>query len=396
MKKKDAIWLFAGGTMQEIVSQEILSRGYKLIITDMNKDCYCSKYADELIELDTFDILGNLKEAKRLKKKYFIKAVLTAAADCHETVAVVGKFLKVHVINPNIAHICRYKNLCREVLVKANIPQPKFKIVFTYKEAQNFIKELEGRAVIKATNNSGSRGFSIVNKIEEFTVEKFELALQSGTTKSVLIEEILVPIESEVAEQSVETVWYNGKMYWLNWVDRLFRKDSRFYNALKGDDFSEKNWGVELGHINPALHDYQTKLSVYEMINKAGIALGMLNEKGGHILKFDIMLTKNGPYIIEITPRLSGGWDSSRSTPERGANFVGGLVSLSLNQKMDLPFWHRYFEYKDPNIYAVVLARVDSNAKDCIGRKFSIGTDYNLEKGIQKALINLKGEKYVI
>ena len=56
MIKNKAIWLFAGGEMQAIASKKILNHGYKLIITDQNPDCYCAKFADELVEKDTFDI----------------------------------------------------------------------------------------------------------------------------------------------------------------------------------------------------------------------------------------------------------------------------------------------------------------------------------------------------
>ena len=53
----------------------------------------------------------------------------------------------------------------------------------------------------------------------------YERAREAGTTGLVIVEELLHPVETEIAEQSVETLWYNGTMYWLNWVDRLFRKD---------------------------------------------------------------------------------------------------------------------------------------------------------------------------
>lgn len=59
MKKEKAIWLFAGGPMQESAARKILNFGYKLILTDLNKNCVCAKYANEFIECDTFDLEGN-------------------------------------------------------------------------------------------------------------------------------------------------------------------------------------------------------------------------------------------------------------------------------------------------------------------------------------------------
>jgi hypothetical protein len=162
----------------------------------------------------------------------------------------------------------------------------------------------------------------------------------------VVVEEMLEPLEDEISEQSVETLWYNGKMYWLNWVDRLFRKDFLLFDSLKTGIYENVSWGVELGHINPALHREEIKEMVRDLIHRAGLAIGMKKEKGGHILKADVMLTAEGPYILELTPRLSGGWDSSASTPVRGANFVGGAIGMALGEGL-LSNHYCYFQYKN-------------------------------------------------
>lgn len=381
--------------MQAGAAIKIQQAGYRLIITDMNPDCACAGYADELVEADTFDINKNLKSSRTLSEKYSIKAVVTVAADCHETVSRVGRSLGLHAIDPLISRSCRYKNLTRDLLKKAQIPQPRFKSVKGLKEAREFIGALGGRGALKATNSSGSRGFSAIENIEELTPEAFENALSAGTTGNVLVEELLIPLESEIAELSVETVWSNGRMYWLNWVDRLFRKDFLLFKGLRGA-YGDVPWGVELGHINPAVHSRETKENIRDMIYRAGIAIGMAGERGGHILKADVMLTANGAYLLELTPRLSGGWDSSGSTPARGADFTGGAIAMALNRRPDINMWHEYFEYKNPSLYASVMARVDPGAKDCIGRRFAMGTGFEREASIGEALKNLKRENYVI
>jgi hypothetical protein len=185
-------------------------------------------------------------------------------------------------------------------------------------------------------------------------------------------------------------------MYWLSWVDRLFRKDFLLFNSLKTGMYDGVAWGIEIGHINPAIHDLATKIAVFELIRRAGAAIGMKRERGGHVLKADIMLTKNGPYIIELTPRLSGGWDSSASTPARGADFAGGLIALALGEVLDLGMWHRYFEFANPALFASVMAKIGEGAQDCIGRRFAIGADFERERSIERALNNLTEERYVV
>ena len=132
------------------------------------------------------------------------------------------------------------------------------------------------------------------------------------------------------------------------------------------------------------------------MIHAAGIAIGMNKEVGGHVLKADIMLTNDGPVIIELTPRLSGGWDSSGTTPARGADFQGGIIRLALGESLDLNLWHSYFEFKNPNLYASILTDIVPDTKDCIGRKFALGYGFERKDSLQLAFNNAKENKYVI
>lgn len=398
MKKQRAVWLFGGGPMQKIAAKKIKERGFKLIITDMDPKCVCASFADEFVSLNTFDIPGNLKASDALKKKYDIKGILGIAVDCHETVAVVARHLRLPGIDPKISKICRYKIEARKVLARAGIPQPAFRHVRTLAELKLAVKEIGLPAAIKATNNSGSRGFGAIHKISDATEELLNEALNSGTTGYAIVEQLLIPVENEIAEQSVETLWYDGKMYWLNWVDRLFRKDFKQFNDLEsiGKKFyGGIGWGVEIGHINPAIHSDALKKEVSDMIYKAGKAIGMHKQRGGHILKADLMLTEKGPYILELTPRLSGGWDSSMSTPMRGADFVGGMISMAFGEPLTLDLWHKYFEYGSPNTFVAVLTSIEKNAKNCIGRKFAVGSGYDRGEALHNAYYQLSKEKFL-
>ena len=394
--KNKAVWLFAGSPMQKIAARKIKELGFKLILTDQDTKCSCLKFADEFINLDTFDIQGNLKTAEKLKTKYQIKAVFTSAADCHETVAHVAKALNLPGINPEISHICRYKIKTRQKLNKAGIPQPVSTMAQSIKEAQLSSEEIGLPVLLKSSNNSGSRGLVKIDKLSDITPEVFLYTLRSGTTNYLVVEKLLQPVESGIAEQSVETLWYNGKMYWLNWVDRLFRKDFNLFESFKKVFQKAKfEWGVELAHINPAVHDFKLKQRVFEMIYKAGIAIGMDEQTGGHVLKADIMFTKDGPYILELTPRLSGGWDSSITTPLRGADFVGGVITLALGEKLTLDLWHQYFEYKNPALYASIFAKVSPRAKDSIDRQFAVGSSFDREISLKNAYEELIKGNYI-
>ena len=54
------------------------------------------------------------------------------------------------------------------------------------------------------------------------------------------------------------------------------------------------------------------------------------------VFKSDTIITKNGPKILEVTPRLSGGFDSQKTTPiSSGRNFIRAAIRLSIGLPVD-------------------------------------------------------------
>jgi len=75
-----------------------------------------------------------------------------------------------------------------------------------------------------------------------------------------------------------------------NWVDRLFRKDfdsvAHPWNAAD-DPYRDISWAIELGHLILPNMDCRCGRS-RGLVRRAGEAIGMGSQKGGHILKADI------------------------------------------------------------------------------------------------------------
>lgn len=393
--KDKAIWLFGGGPMQKPVVDRIKERGYKLILTDKSDAPYCLPFADEFVHLDLYDLEGNAKAAEGLRERFDIKAAMAAGIDACEGPAVVAKKLGIHGVDPAIARIYRYKNEHRKILAAAGIPQPWSTSAATFDEAKKIIAEHGLPACFKSTNNAGSRGFSALRKDSDVTEGAFNLARTNGTTGLVVVEELLQPTEDEIAEQSLETLWYDGAMYWLNWVDRPFRTDMKFFPGIDASRYRNLNWGVEIGHLNPAVHSPHTLDSVRDMVYKAGVALGLSGQSGGHIMKCDIMLTKKGPYILEPTLRLSGGWDSAGSTPARGGDFIGGAIEMALGNALTPELFYKHFVYRYPDLQVAVLTDIPDGAENCIGRSFALATGATRQEALKHASENLAAEKYL-
>jgi biotin carboxylase len=225
---------------------------------------------------------------------------------------------------------------------------------------------------MKATDNSGSRGLQVLSKGQLPSAEEFAYTQSNGSTGEVILEERLEADPTQVSECSVETLWLDGKMHWFNWVDRIFGRDLHLFPSLKGR--YQVRDGIEVGHINPAHHAPAVKDAVFDAMEKAGQALGFHELRGGHLLKGDIFITKAGPVILELTPRCSGGWDSSATSPARGADLHGGLIQLALGAPLTLDLWHRHFNFRHGEQSAVILATVPDGAVDCIGRQYAMAT----------------------
>ena len=397
-ERKKAIWLVAGGPMQRVAAEKILARGFRLIISDGDKDCVLVHLADEFVEVDIFDVENHIKHADKLNELYEISGVFTAASDCHETVALLAQHLELHGIDPAVSKTCRQKHQTRKVLSDYGIIQPRSALATTFKQAIDIANELTYPIAVKPTDSSGSRGFFAIKNRGEFTELKFKKALSFGSVNAVIIEDLLTPIEDQIAELSVETLWVDGNYFWLNWVDRLFRSDFKYFPNLFGEGenpYENVNWGVELAHLNPAQHSVSIEGELRSLLERAGKAIGMTEQKGGHILKFDIMLTDKGPVILEMTPRLSGGWDSSLSSVIRGGDLVDGAIGMSLGEQIDKSYIDKYFSFKNKPCHVAVLSKIELNAENCIGRRFVCGKANNRINALTNAIDSLKMQKFI-
>lgn len=373
--KDSAVWLITGGPMQKIAAKKIRLNGFQLIVSDGNSNAVCKNMADLFLNIDTFDVDSHIKACDEVLKRFDVKAVLTFAADCHLTVAKVAAFLNLPHIDPQISQICRDKFKTRELLRTSDFLQPESHMVSSFDEAKQILhSNIKKTFVLKATDNSGSRGFQIINNPNNFSIEQFQYTQKFGTTGKVILEEQLVADPTQISEASVETLWYQGQMYWINWVDRIFSRDLKFFPDVCMR--TKPNEWIEIAHVNPAKRDFSSKKQVISLMQNAGRALGMHQQNWGHLLKGDIFFTESGPVILELTPRSSGGWDSSGSSVSRGADIAGGVLQMALGYPLTLDIWYRFFNYHEAERTAVVFSRIPDQAKDCIGRSCALSSGY--------------------
>ncbi len=318
MNSKDYFWIIGGGILQIPLIKEVKKLGMKTIVSDADKNCICKDEADIFIKIDIFDIKSHIEFAESISKDgIFIRGVLAAGIDAPETMAVLSKHLKLPGVSPEIARIVNNKDIFRKKMTEIGIDVPKFEVVDNknIKNLEMIVNRIGFPLIVKNTSSSGSRGTKIFyeNNISDIH-EKVIEAIQVSRSSKALIESLWVG-----SEHTVETIYdIDGVFHECFITDRIF-------------DLSE-GYALETGLVHPSQLDVEKQKDIYDLVKKVSDLIGI---KVG-ASKFDIMYTKDGPKIIEMTVRLSGGFDCQYLVPAAtGKNILKAAILTAIGENFE-------------------------------------------------------------
>lgn len=318
--KRKNLLIIGGGVLQYETFNECVKMGLGRILVDGSADCYCRK--SPLLRDEHF-ILANIKNKelvlsqvkKWLKKHRDVKivGVYTQGCDVAVTVAYVAEKLGLPSIGSDVAYLTNNKIAMREAFYEAEIPQPEFDEQL-----------LEFPVVVKSTDNCASRGVTIVHNKSELS-NAIELAKKYSSDGKYIIEEF---IDGE--EYSVDTVVYKGVVYPGGISDRVF--------------LPKTDYAVQDGSITPSFLPAETQQRMYWIMQDCANALGV----NWGALKGDLIIDKDGQIkVLEVTARLSGGFDSQFRKPySYGINLIKATIDLACGKALDftdlIPKWSKF------------------------------------------------------
>lgn len=309
-------WVVGGGLLQIPLIEEVRKFEFGVIVSDLNKKCVCYDEADIFVHKDIFDLEGHIEEVKRLTSEgKNIVGVLAAGIDAPETMAIVAQTLGLPAVDPNIAFLVHNKHLFREKLETLGYPVPKYRTITkeSIDQLSQVIDEIGFPLIVKNTDSSGSRGTKIFYE-EDFTgmQKMIQEAIKVSKSAVALIEECW-----DGPEQTVETIFdIEGNFHPCFITDRIFDRSN--------------GYPIELGLRNPSSLPYSVQQEMFSIAENVSRDLGI--DKGA--AKFDMILTKDGPRIIEMTVRLSGGFDCQYLVPAAtGKNVLRAAIITSLGDK---------------------------------------------------------------
>ena len=301
--------------MQVPLIAEVQKLGLNTIVSDYSSDCVCEVLADKFLQIDIFDIEGHVSALKVLMEEgYQIVGVLAAGIDAPETMTTIAKFLGLPSVETETAHLVHNKHKFREKLKELNYPVPQF-VTVSEKDLDRIpelVEKIGFPLIVKNTDSSGSRGTKIFYENDpQGIADILKEAIRVSKSGLALIEECW-----EGPEQTVETIFdVSGKFHPCFITDRIFNR--------------ENGYAMEIGLRSPSNLPAAIQQEMFTVAENVARDLGI---KVG-AAKYDMILTPKGPRIIEMTVRLSGGFDCQYLTPAAtGKNVMKAAILTALGE----------------------------------------------------------------
>jgi len=221
--------------------------------------------------------------------------------------------LKFIFNSPEVTERCLDKWLMKETFRAENIPFAEGMLIRKDEDTlEKLSDEITFPVIIKPRDAFSSRGVYKCNTPGEVKAHLEESRLFSSNG-DILIEEFL-----EGKEYSVEAITYRGETSITQFTEKFI---TSFPNT------------VETGHLQPADLTLTEKDAISSVVKSALKALGIENS-ASHT---EIMMTKEGPEVIETGARLGGDFIASYLTKaSTGVSMDKAAIQVALGMEPDL------------------------------------------------------------
>ena len=299
--------------MQLPAIQKAKEMGLQVVAVDMNPEAIGFKENGIIKEvISTIDIPKVVEAAKRHK----VDGVMTLASDMPmRSVAAVAKELNLIGITDDTALKATNKAEMRKALKEHGVPIPRYFKVSNREEYDQAVAEFKVPFIVKPADNSGSRGiFKIADLTDKETIHNaYNYSLASSRNGDVVVEEYM-----NGPEVSVETLSVDGVCHVIQITDKLTTGAPHF---------------VEMGHSQPTRLEGSIAEKIREVAKAANKAIGITNGPS----HTEIIVTKEGPKIVELGARLGGDCITTHLVPlSTGVNMVECCIKIALGEKPDI------------------------------------------------------------
>ena len=310
MKK---LMILGASILQLPAIEKARSMGLDVVVADYNPDAVGFNVEGVTKEvISTIDVPAVVEAAKRHK----IDGIMTLATDLPmRSVAAVAKELGLIGISEDTALKATNKAVMRQALADHGVPIPRFYRAEDKRQFDEIVEKFKVPFMVKPTDNSGSRGVVLVEDPSDRKAADEAYAYSSKQARSgvVVVEEYM-----RGPEVSVETLTVDGEFHLIQITDKLTTGAPHF---------------VELGHSQPTKLPPETVKRIYDVAKAANEAIG-ITFGPSHT---EIIVTDEGPKIVELGARLGGDCITSHLVPlSTGVDMVECCIRIALGEKPDV------------------------------------------------------------
>ncbi len=335
MMKK--IMILGASILQLPAIEKAKAMGLEVVVVDKNPNAvgFCvGGTFNEIIS--TTDIPAVVEAAK----KHRIDGIMTLATDMPmRSVAEVVKEMSLVGISPETALKATNKVEMRRALKKHGVPIPVFYKVSDSKEYECAVSNMRVPFIVKPADSSGSRGIFEVQDIHDQNLiqKAYAYCLPFSKCGDVVVEEYM-----QGPEVSVETLSIDGNCNVIQITDKLTTGAPHY---------------VEIGHSQPTQLPSEVLSQIACVAKAANQAVGIENGPS----HTEIIVTKEGPKIVEIGARLGGDNITTHLVPlSTGVDMVESCIRIALGEKPDItPKYSKGSAIRYFHQHAGVLMNID-------------------------------------
>lgn len=281
-----------------------------MLALDPGRYSYIKEDGIHCIQVDTNDQLALEHCLDEFQETCRVAGIYSSSEYFIETAAALAHRYRLHGENAETIRLCRNKYLQRQALRRAHVHIPHFDLASSPQQLCAVLAKLRPPVVLKPNMGTGSIGVRLCRTLGEAVAHAAFLFAQR-TNERGLCQSPEVLIEEYICghEYSVEIM-------------------GRAVIGICAKYLSPEPFFVETGHDFPAA----ISGSIHHRIGQLALASIRAVDLGWGPVHVEIRDGANGPVVIEINPRLAGGFIPELVRLSTGFDLIEATIRLAAGQ----------------------------------------------------------------
>lgn len=296
---------------RELAFRSFLRSGIELVTAGEVDEPYTA-LGDRVLPLADVQDYPSVEDAIiKFNESFPLDGIITFIDYLLPTVANLNKKLGLRGLQPDSAEMCYRKQLQRAAFKKAAVPSAHYIYFNQASELSEAIKIIKYPAVLKPVDRNASRGVILIENAKQLDAA-FEFSASETWGGGYILEEYL-----EGKEYGVDVVTRNGKSKAIAISDKTF---------LDGRHF------VRNCHWLPSNLSVGEEKSLLSIAERAATSVSVTDA----VTHVQLRFTSDGPKVIEINGRVTGGFNADLLLAATGLNLYDISIDLMLDREPKL------------------------------------------------------------